>query len=205
MSIERLCVRNAISRGHFTVEQRSFNMSHPRGVRRRERTCDRDIRWRGMSCTAHPNGPPPQLLAALPLVRLVASRASQPLAVVITEARSDCAGVRSQLTTSAVAAQVTVHLGRSDRVNTAAGYPPLADAYRVTAKRWRLGWELYISDAEHGEIGVTNTDETCDEPGHDRANCADADCMARDYLATVHDLSDDEKSELNITIVATDV
>ncbi|GAA4261625.1 hypothetical protein [Dactylosporangium darangshiense] len=87
-------------------------------------------------------------------------------------------------------------------MNTPPGYPPLAVAYRVIAKRWRLGWELYISDAEHGEIGVTNTDGTCTDESH--SGCADADYMVRDYLATVHDLTDDEKAALNITIVAED-
>src|SRR6185312_11669088 len=44
-----------------------------------------------------------------------------------------------------------------DSAMIAPGYPPLVDAYRVTA--------------EHGEIGVTNTDETCTNESH--GDCAD--------------------------------
>jgi hypothetical protein len=78
-------------------------------------------------------------------------------------------------------------------MRTAPGYPPLADAYRVRATRWTRGWELYISDLEYGEIGATNT------VGF---SLAEAEHMVRDYLATVHDLTESESDALSIEIVA---
>ena len=74
-------------------------------------------------------------------------------------------------------------------------YPPLASAYRVSAKRWRHGWELSIIDAEHGEIGVTCTDDG--QPG---TGWASPDYMVRDWLMTVHDLTPREVAAIPIEI-----
>lgn len=73
-------------------------------------------------------------------------------------------------------------------------YPPLASAYRVSAKRWRLGWELSIIDAEHGEIGITCTDESS------AGRHADADYMVRDWFISMYDLTADEADALAIEI-----
>lgn len=76
-------------------------------------------------------------------------------------------------------------------MNAAPGYPPLADAYRVRATRWARGWELHISTAEHGEVGVTTT------RGH---NLADAGVMVRDYLMAVYDLTEAEAEAIAVEV-----
>ena len=77
-------------------------------------------------------------------------------------------------------------------MKTAAGYPPLADAYTVRATRWAHGWELHFGekDADGDAAHVTQS--------HCRA---DAEAMVRDYLACTYDLTAEEAAALDVEIV----
>jgi hypothetical protein len=58
-----------------------------------------------------------------------------------------------------------------------------AMTYHVTAKRWRLGWELHVDD-----VGVTQSH-----------SLATAEKMVREFIALTLDIEDEESFDVVIT------